>query len=207
MKTEEKKTKILAVSDIHGDENFVKKLAKKAKDENVDLVIIAGDLTMFESSTKNLIGPFAKENKEVILIPGNHESMATIRSLTEKYPKTKHLQEYSIRKDDLGIFGAGYDSIVGPFCLEDEEIFKTLKRGNDKVKDLKKKIMVTHTNPAGSISEFSGVIGSKAIAKAIREFKPDILISGHVHEAGGLQEKIGKTTVLHVGRRPTIFEI
>jgi len=207
MKTEEKKTKILAVSDIHGDENFVKKLAKKAKDENVDLVIIAGDLTMFESSTKNLIGPFAKENKEVILIPGNHESMDTIRNLTQTYPKIKHLQEYSIIKNNIGIFGAGYDSIVGPFSTEDEEIFKVLKRGNERVKDLKKKIMVTHTNPAGSISEFSGVEGSKAVRRAIKEFKPDILISGHVHEAGGLQEKIGKTIVLHVGRKPTIFEI
>jgi hypothetical protein len=202
-----KKTRILAVGDLHGDENLVKRIAKKAKDENVDLVIIAGDLTMFEQSTKNLIGPFVKENKEVVLIPGNHESMATIRTMTEKYPKTRHLQEYSIIKNDVGIFGAGYDSIVGPFCLEDEEIFRILKKGNDKVKDFKKKIMVTHTNPAGSISEFSGVRGSKAVTKAIKEFKPDILISGHVHEAGGLQEKIGKTTVLHVGRKPTIFEI
>lgn len=56
-----RKTKILAIGDIHGDVDLVKKLAKKAKDENVDLVILAGDLTLAEISTKNLIGPFAKE--------------------------------------------------------------------------------------------------------------------------------------------------
>jgi hypothetical protein len=207
MKPKQKKTKILAIGDIHGDQSLVKRLAKRAKDENVDLVILAGDLTLFEQSTKNLIGPFIKENKDVLIIPGNHESMSTIKTMTENYPKIRHLHGYSIIKNDIGIFGAGYDSTVGPFAIEDEEIFRLLKKGNENIKDLKKKIMVTHTNPAGSISEFSGVEGSKAVTKAIREFKPDILISAHVHPAGGLQERIGKTTVLHVGRKPTIFEI
>jgi hypothetical protein len=202
-----KKMKILAVGDIHGDTKLVEKLAKKAKDENVDLVIIAGDLTMLEHSTKNLIGPFIKENKEVVLIPGNHETMSTINTLTQIYPGTRHVHGYSITKGDVGIFGSGYDSTVGPFWLEDEEIFKVLKKGNDRIKDLKKKIMVTHAHPRGSIAEFSGFPGSKAVEKAVREFKPDVLITAHIHEAGGLQEKIGKTKVIHVARKPTIFEI
>jgi len=202
-----KKTKILAIGDLHGDQNLAKRLAKRAKDENVDLVIIAGDLTWLEQSTKNLIGPFVKEHKEVLLIPGNHETMPTIRTLTESYPKTRHIHGYSVMKNDIGIFGAGYESSTGPFCLEDEEIFKILKKGNDNIKDSKKKIMVTHAHPRGSIAEFSGFPGSKAVTKAIKEFKPDILISAHIHEAGGLQEKIGKTRVIHVGRKPAIFEI
>lgn len=202
-----KKTRILAVSDLHGDTKLVEKLAKKAKKENVDVIIIAGDLTWLEQSTKNLIGPFIKENKEVILIPGNHETMSTITPLTQIYPGTRHVHGYSVRKGDLGIFGSGYESSTGPFFLEDEGIFKALKKGNEGVKDLKKKIMVTHAHPKGSIAEFSGFPGSKAVKRAIKEFKPDVLITGHIHEAGGLQEKIGKTKVIHVARKPTIFEI
>ena len=202
-----KKIRILAVGDIHGDTKLVERLAKKAKDENVDVVIIAGDLTFLERSTKNLIGPFIKENKEVILIPGNHETMSTINTLTNIYEGTRHVHGYSVTRGDLGIFGSGYNSSAGPFWIEDEEIFKILKKGNDKVKDLKKKIMITHAHPKGSIAEFTGFPGSKAVEKAIREFKPDILIAGHMHEAGGLQEKIGKTRVIHVARKPTIFEI
>lgn len=207
MKKENKKTKILAVGDIHGDTKFVERLAKKAKDENVDLVILAGDLTFLEKSTKNLIGPFIKEKKEVILIPGNHETMSTINTLTQIYEGTRHVHGYSVKKGDIGIFGSGYEPSTGPFFIEDEEIFKMLKKGNEKIKDSKKKIMVTHAHPKGSIAEFSGFPGSKAVEKAIKEFKPDILISAHIHEAGGLQEKIGKTTVIHVGRKPKIFEI
>jgi hypothetical protein len=204
---DKKKTRILAVGDIHGDTKLVEKLAKKAKDEDVDIVIIAGDLTFLEKSTKNLIGPFIKEHKEVILIPGNHETMPTINTLTQMYPGTRHVHGYSVTRGDIGIFGSGYESSTGPFFLEDEEIFKVLKKGNEKIKDLKKKIMVTHAHHKGSIAEFSGFPGSKAVERAIREFKPDVLISAHIHEAGGLQEKIGKTKVFHVGRKPTIFEI
>ncbi|MFH1503229.1 MAG: metallophosphoesterase [Candidatus Diapherotrites archaeon] len=202
-----KKTRILAIGDIHGDTGLAKRLAKIAKRENVDIVILAGDLTWLEQSTKNIVGPFIKENKEVLLIPGNHETMSTIKMLIENYPGTKHLHGHSIKKNNVGIFGAGYDSSIGPFWIEDEEIFRILKKGHDKIKNAEKRIMVTHTPPKGSISEFTGIKGSKAVARAIKEFKPDILITGHIHEAGGLQEKIGKTKVIHVARKATIFEI
>ena len=59
----------------------------------------------------------------------------------------------------------------------------------------------------GSKAEFSGFPGSVDIRKAINKFHPDVLITSHVHEAGGLQEKIGDTTVINVSRNPAIFEI
>ncbi|MEN7982677.1 MAG: metallophosphoesterase [Nanoarchaeota archaeon] len=202
-----RKTKILAIGDIHGDTGLVKKLAKKAKEENVDLVILAGDLTLLEKSTKNLIGPFIKAKKEVLLIPGNHETLATTNFLAELYPGTTNIHGYAIKKDDIGIFGAGYDPVTGPFWVKDETIFETLKKGHKAIKDSKKKIMVTHAHHHGSKAEFSGFPGSKAVTKAINKFNPDVLISAHIHEAGGVEEQIGKTKVIHVGRNPAIFEI
>lgn len=201
-----KKTKILAVGDIHGDTGLVNKLAEKAKKENVDLVILAGDITFAEQSTKNIIGPFIKAKKQVLLIPGNHESIATIDFLAEMYPDTKNIHGYSFIKDDLGIFGAG-TADIGINQIKDSEIFNLLKRGNETVKHLKKKIMVTHMHPRGSKAEFSGFLGSKAIDKAIKEFHPNILISAHIHEAAGIEEKIGKTKVINVSRKEKIFEI
>lgn len=200
-------TKILAIGDIHGDTGLVKKLAKKAKDENVDLIILAGDITFFDNSTKNLIGPFVKAKKEVLLIPGNHETLATTDFLANLYPNTTNIHGYSIKKGDLGIFGAGYESNTGPFTVNDQTIFDTLKKGHEGIIGSKKTIMVTHAHHKGSKAEFSGFVGSKAVAKAIKQFHPDILISAHIHEAGGIQEKIGKTKVIHVGRNAAIFEI
>ncbi|HUS51044.1 MAG TPA: metallophosphoesterase [Candidatus Paceibacterota bacterium] len=205
-KKEKKKIKILAVGDIHGDTGLVKKLAKKAKEEQVDLVILAGDLTFADQSTKNIIGPFIKEKKQVLLIPGNHESIATVDFLAEMYPNTKSIHGYSFIKNNLGIFGAG-GADIGIDRITDSEIFRLLKKGNEKLKNLKKKIMVTHMHPAGSKAEFSGFKGSKAIKRAIKEFQPDILISSHIHEASGIEEKMGKTKVINVSRKEKIFEI
>ena len=204
--THKKKTKILAIGDIHGDTGLVKRLAKKAKEKNVDLVILAGDLTFAEQSTKNIIGPFIKEKKQVLLIPGNHESIATVDFLAEMYPNTKSIHGYSFIQNDLGIFGAG-GADIGINVMTNTEIFNLLKKGNEKIKNMKKKIMVTHMHPKGSKAEFSGWPGSKAVTEAIKKFHPDILINSHIHEAGGIEEKIGKTKVINVSRKEKIFEI
>jgi len=199
------KTKILAIGDIHGDTGLVKKLAQRAKKENVDLVILAGDMTFVESSMDNLIGPFIKAKKQVLLIPGNHESFATADFLTQMYPGTKNIHGYSFKKNNLGIFGAGGGNVIN--VTPDKEIFNALQKGHKNLIDVGKKIMVTHMHHRGSKSEFSGWPGSKAVKKAIKEFQPDILISAHIHEAGGLQEKIGKTKVINVSRKAKVFEI
>ena len=49
-----KKFKILAAGDLHGDPKVTKKLAEKAKKENVDLIVLAGDLTGW-IETENLL--------------------------------------------------------------------------------------------------------------------------------------------------------
>jgi Icc-related predicted phosphoesterase len=205
MKTKSKKTKILAVGDIHGDAGLVKKLAQKAKKENVDLVILAGDLTFFGTETKNLIAPFKKAKKPVLLIHGNHEPTETIDFLTQVYSNARNLSGGYYKRDNLGIFGAGGGDVV--HITPDSEILELLEKSHDKIKNSKKKIMVTHMHPHKSRSEFSGWPGSKAVTKAIQKFRPDILISAHLHEAGGIEEKIGKTKVINVSRQAKIFEI
>ncbi len=201
-----KKTKILAAGDIHGDTGLAKKLADKAKRENVDLVILAGDLTFAEDSTKGIIGPFVNAKKPVLLVHGNHESIATVDFLAEMYPETKNIHGYSFVKNDVGIFGCGgADFGVSP--MSEENFFSTLTKAHNSIKNFKKKIMVTHMHPFKSKAEFSGFRGSKGVRKALEKFHPDILISGHIHEAEGIEEKIGKTKVINVGRKGRILEI
>ncbi|GBE20515.1 MAG TPA: hypothetical protein ENG87_00870 [Candidatus Pacearchaeota archaeon] len=202
----DKKTKILAIGDIHGDTGLVKKMAEKAKKENVDLVILTGDLTFAEMSTKNLIGPFLKAKKQVLLIHGNHESIATADFLADLYSPTRNIHGYSFKKNDIGIFGAG-GADIGFDIVNESNIFNILKKGYEEIKDSKKKIMVTHMHAKGTKSEFSGWEGSKGIRKAIEKFKPDFLIHSHIHEAEGIEDKIGKTKVINVGRKGRIIEI
>ncbi|OIO62596.1 hypothetical protein COY26_05335 [Candidatus Woesearchaeota archaeon CG_4_10_14_0_2_um_filter_33_10] len=206
-KPKKSKLKILASGDIHGDTGLAEKLAERAKKENVDLVILCGDLTMGEKSTSNIIGPFVKRNKKVILIPGNHETVATADFLAELYG-VKNLHGYSVKYKDVGLFGCG-GANIGLFQLGEKEIFNLLKKGFDKIRYLDKKIMVTHVHPSGTkMEKFTKFFpGSEGVKKAIDTFKPDILLCSHVHEAEGIEEMVGKTRVINVGRKGKIIEI
>jgi Icc-related predicted phosphoesterase len=209
MEKENKKTKILAVGDIHGDRGLVKKLAEKAEKEKVDLVIMAGDITLANQEFKEIIAPFLRINKEVILIPGNHEPISTAQILEEVYPNVKNIHGYSIKKDNLGIFGAG-GADIGLLVPREKDIFSMLEKGNSYLnkQKVKKKIMVTHLQPKGTLIEkIGGFKGSSAIRKAIEKFQPDIAINAHLHLAGGIEEKIGKTKVINVSRKAKIIEI
>jgi len=201
------KLKILAAGDIHGDTNQAKKLAEQAEKESVDLVVLCGDLTFAETSTEGIIGPFVKKHKKVVLIPGNHETVATADFLAELYGAT-NLHGYSIRYKDVGLFGCG-GANIGMFQLGEDEIFELIKKGYERIKDAKKKILVTHVHPTGSLMEkFTSIFpGSEGVKKAIDIFKPDILLCSHVHEAEGIEEMIGKTKVISVGKKGKMIEI
>lgn len=199
------KLRILAAGDIHGDTSLARKLAEKAKVEKVDLVILAGDLTLADRSVEGLIGPFVKQGKKVLLIPGNHETIATTNFLAEVYG-VKNIHGYSFKQGDVGIFGAG-GADIGITRVSEKQMFDTLNKAHKGIKDSKKKIMITHMHARGTESEISGFPGSRSIRKAIEKFKPDLFIHSHIHETEGIEEKIGKTRVLNVGRRGRIIEI
>jgi len=207
MDKEKHKLRILASGDIHGDISLAKKLAERAEKENVDLVILCGDLTYAEQSTTGIIGPFVKKNKKVVLIPGNHETVATADFLAELYGAT-NLHGYSIKYKDVGLFGCG-GANIGMFRLTEGEIFDLIKKGYDRIKETKRKILVSHVHPSGTIMEkFSTFFpGSEGLRKAIETFKPDIVLCSHVHEAEGIEEIIGKTKVVNVGKSGKIIEI
>jgi len=196
----DKKIRILAAGDLHGDIAQAEKLAQKAEDENVDIIILTGDITHFGGSAEGLIGPLVKRNKKVFLIPGNHENVETINLLADIY-SVKNLHGY--------LFGCGGATNVGPILrLDEEEVKYLLERSHKKIKDFKRKIMVTHEHPTGSIiDKMIPDSGSQSIRDAVDKFKPDFVLCGHIHEAAGIEEKIGTTTVINVGKSGKIIEL
>lgn len=199
--------KILAFGDIHSDQSLAKRLAERAEKEKVDLVVICGDITHFDEWKDNLISPFVKKHKKVLFIPGNHDSFATADFIAEMYG-VKNIHGYAVKYEDVGIFGCG-GANIGISQLSEKEIYDILKKGFENIKGSKKSIMVTHVHPSETkMEKFSNFIhGSKGVKKAIDSFKPDILLCSHVHEAEGIEEKIGKTKVINVGKEGKIIVI
>lgn len=195
--------KILAIADIHGDKGLVKKVEKIAKKQNVDMIILAGDQTWFEQPVEKIISPIAK--KPTLIIPGNHESEDLINKWENMYPNLTSIHKKHLEKNKIGFFGTG--TLDWGFQDDSKQVYKELKNAHNKIKNLKKKIMITHEPPQGSKIEVLGFPGSYGVRKALDKFKPDFLICGHMHEGAGLQEKIGKTKVINVSRKAKIFEI
>lgn len=201
--------KILAVADIHGDKNLVRKLAEKADREKVDIVIICGDLTFFEHDLEGIIGPFKEKNKKVVLIPGNHETIATTDFLAKLYsPKTYNLHGYSILVDSVGLFGCGSGN-VGMFTLDDDDIRKVLDKAHQGIEKAKKKVMITHMPPFDTELDNIGFdnVGSRGIRDAIEKIQPDFCLCGHIHETMNKKDNIGKTKVINVGREGAIITL
>ncbi len=199
-----KKLRILAAGDIHGDSSLTKMLAEKAEKEKADLVILAGDITS-QIETKNLIKPFKDKNKQVLMLPGNWDSVATIDFLAEMYGM-KNIHGYSINHNGVGIFGAGG---VPSTKSDEKELLETLTKADSNLnkEKVRKKIIISHTHARGTKSEFSGFEGSSSLRKAIEKIQPDFFIHSHIHEAEGIEEKIGKTKVINVGRKGRIIEV
>lgn len=201
----DKKLKILAASDLHGDSKQFISLAERAEKENVDLVVLCGDLTS-HLETNNIIKPFKDRGKRVLLVPGNHDGLVVGDMLADLY-NVKNLHGKYAKYSHVGLFGCGVAN-VGIDALSDNETFEVLKKGFYYVKDSEKKIMVTHVHPQGTIvDKMFPNWGSKGVRKAIDTFKPDLVLCGHVHEAEGVEDLIGNTKVLNVGRKGKIIEI
>ncbi|MDD5194024.1 MAG: metallophosphoesterase, partial [Candidatus Nanoarchaeia archaeon] len=197
--------RILAAGDFHGDPDTTKKLANKAKKESVDLVVLTGDITS-PLKAENILKPFIDAGKKVVLVPGNHDSTEAMDLFSHLYGVKNIHENYAIY-DNIGIFGIG--SPDWQFEINDKKAYDKLKKDFDKIKEkkLEKKIMISHLHASGTKSELSGIPGNKGLRKAIDKFQPDIFLSGHIHEAEGMKEKIGKTRVYSIGRRGTIIEL
>jgi len=203
MKENKKKLKILAAGDIHGDSKISQKLAEKAEKEHVDLVVLIGDITG-SVQTKNIIKPFIDKKQKVIFVPGNWETKTDADTLSKMYG-IKNIEKNYVVYNHTGIFGIG--SSDWALYPEEEKTFKHLKEQHEKIKNLEKKIMISHLHAAGTKSELSGIPGDEAIRHAIDKFQPDLFISGHIHELEGVEEKIGKTKVINVGKHGKIINI
>ena len=194
------------MSDIHGDSEKFKKLAERAEKERADLVVLCGD-NLGWVETKDVIKPFKERNKRVLLIPGNWDSFATTDVIAQLYG-VRNIHGYSVKYEGVGFFGAGgAPGSPGEGQITERELMESLEKAHKGLNGIEKKVMISHMHPKGGKSEFSGFEGSESVRKAVEKFKPDILIHGHIHEASGIEENIGKTKVINVAREGKIIEV
>ena len=106
--------------------------------------------------------------------------------------------------DGMGIFGCGGSNVTPfntPTELTEDEIYETLQRGHAAVQGRRPLLMVCHTPPYETKCDRivgGKAVGSTAARRFIEEVKPDLCISGHIHESAAT-DAIGPTTIINAG--------
>ena len=203
MGKDEGRVTILATADVHNDKRLIERLREEAEQRGADLIILAGDIFTGFSPLEGLLKPL--EGFRVALIPGNHDPHLDVELIAHAYAWYS-LHGRAFKLGEVGIFG--YSAVtLGPEAVDEQAIEHALQEAAERVRDARVKIMVTHVPPAGTRIEAGLPVGSHAVRRVIEAVQPDLVVTAHVHETRGLEDRIGKSRIVNVSRLIKAFHI
>jgi len=196
--------KLLAFADLHGDTKFLKKIILRAKEDDIELLVAAGDLTMFEDHLRYILKKLNSVGKKVLIIPGNHESNADLDEALTDYDNCQNFHKKAVEVGEYVFLGYG----EGGFSLKDPE-FRKLSRGWYGKYQKKKLVLVTHAPPFGTTVDRldNKYVGNQDIRSFIERIKPKLVICGHIHETVGKVDKVGETNIINPGWEGMVVEL
>ena len=183
--------RFLVITDIHGKSSATEWINPLIKKEKVDCVLALGDITNFGPDDV-AVGILDSIDADVYAIPGNCDPL-TVPSVIAKHGTDMHGKSTDL--DGVHIVGLGGSNPTifdTPFELSEEDIYKKLSSVSKTGM-----VLMVHAPPYG-INDMipSGLhVGSTSVLKIVKEFKPLLVLSGHIHEAIGIVEEDGTTFV------------
>jgi len=198
--------KILCFVDLHGNIPVLKKLIERAKKDDIDLVVCAGDISVFGDGLGKLVEIASKVEKPFLIIPGNHESDEEISKACKPYKNCLNIHKRGFSGKDftiLGYGGGGFSKVDKKFEKISKAFKKIIQQKGGKI------ILVTHAPPYNTKVDRIGdnPVGNKSIRQFISETKPNFAICGHLHENAGKVDVIGKTKVINPGYKGKIISL
>ena len=190
--------KLFLISDIHGNDNFDPIKDKLAE---ADLVLCAGDFTMFLPTEEGLrvAEKLASLNPATYMVCGNCDTPDLESIIVEKglsiHGRSTAFSKGSERYVLAGIGGSLHTPRPTPNTWSENDLVDVL-RSLKEVPD----IIISHQPPYGAGDTVMKVmhVGSKKLTEYLRKHSPVLCLSGHIHEAAGIF-RIGQTTVVNPG--------
>jgi len=196
--------KLIAATDFHGAISAIDKFNEKVADEKSDLIVICGDVTNFGSYSlaEDLLSILSKSDISIFFVPGNCDPPdlvkgVNIKKVTCLHGTCKTLNDINF----VGVGGSNPSPFLTPFELNDDDLLKELERAYAEVEKAKKLVLISHAPPLNTkldVARFGGHVGSASIRRFIEAKKPVLALSGHIHEARGV-DTFGPTTLVNPG--------
>jgi|SRR3989338_1351210 len=199
--------KLLAFTDLHLSSIALKKIKSKVKRQNPDLLVCAGDISIFEEGLDFILSKLNKLNKKIILINGNHEDERIMKKLCKRHANLKFIHKNVYEHNNhlfLGYGGSGFSLIETGFYNTGQKFKNVIKTNKHK-----KIIFVTHAPPYGTKLDL--IVGEHCGNKTFKDFitknRVDLCICGHLHENFNKKDKLRKTLIVNPGPYGQIIRI
>ncbi|MDW8048670.1 MAG: metallophosphoesterase family protein [Nitrososphaerota archaeon] len=195
--------KAIIGTDFHGDQSSFKSFANVAEKEDVDVIIVCGDITNFGTpeDAKQLMATVTVINRLVLFVPGNCDPP----SLTE----LKMDGAYCIHGTSFEFQGFNFIGLGGspktpfgtPLEMTEEEISRVLDAAVGSIINVNPIVLVSHSPPFNTRLDRTSLgihVGSLSIRRFIEEKRPLAVFCGHIHEARG-KDQIDGTVLVNPG--------
>ena len=196
--------KLLIFSDIHGDRAALEKLMAI----DADYYFAAGDLANWGRGLEQL-GPILKQRAgRMYVIPGNHESAEDVARFCGAFG----LHDFHGQTMEIAgrrIAGLGYSNPT-PFNTPGEYSEAELAERLAKFSDPPPEVLICHAPPKSTKLDRAAEgqhFGSQAVREFIEKAQPEYFYCGHIHEAAGQQDAIGRSRGWNVGKRGQILDL
>jgi Icc-related predicted phosphoesterase len=208
--------KMLFVADLHYTLKQFDWLMANAT--NYDPIVIGGDLLDLTSALNADIQILViekylyrlRQQTRVVVCSGNHD-LDSCNAAGEAVAGWLHdVKAENLIVDGSSVELSGVFLTVCPWwdgLVSRAEVEAELAQQANMIK--RPWIWVYHAPPAGSAVCWNGknFIGDEFLRESINRFGPDLVLSGHIHNApfyqqGSWVDRIGKTWVFNVGRQP-----
>jgi Icc-related predicted phosphoesterase len=191
--------KILAFVDLHASERGMKSLKKLVKKENPDIIVCAGDMTIFEQHIEVILKKISQLKKPVLVIHGNHEDEHVLDRICLEHENMFFIHKKAFVYEEVLFLGWG----GGGFSTTDKEFERKAKGFKKKMEGFDKVVLITHAPPYNT--KIDKIIDESCGNKSIRRFiientkKVKVAISGHLHENAGREDRIKETRIVNPG--------
>ena len=196
--------KILVFSDIHGDKAALQRLM----DTEADYYFAAGDLANWGRGLDDLAPLMQKRAERLYVIPGNHESAADIARMCAQHG-FHDFHGQSMMVNGVTIAGLGYSNPT-PFDTPGEYGEQELGVRLSKFDGASPLVLICHAPPKDTKLDDAGQgkhFGSTAVREFVDREQPIRLYCGHIHEAAGREDTIGRTIGWNVGKRGQMLDL
>jgi Icc-related predicted phosphoesterase len=146
--------------------------------------------------------------ERMYVIPGNHESEADIARMCEEFG-FHNFHGRTIQIEGYTVAALGYSNPT-PFDTPGEYSEQELAARLEKFDGLNPLILICHAPPKDTKLDRAGEgqhFGSTAVRDFIVRNQPAYFYCGHIHEAAGQQDIIGRTIGWNVGPRGQVLDL